>query len=98
MSPNVAEGGCCTMMNAFLLAVSLSEVKMVADALKEWEPRERPIIKHTQRWSRLYGMVTAWPDLPGWDAFRLVGVILRLQRQFQRAARHQPYGTSPQCL
>ena len=80
------------MMNALSLAASLTEINSVRDALTEWEARERPLIVHTQRWSRVYGMVTSWPEVLRWTAFRLVELSPWLQMQLQMAARHEPYG------
>lgn len=92
MPPNLAQGGGCAMMNALSLATSIGECSTIEPALKNWEWRERTLIEHTQRWSRLYGVVTAWPEAPRVAAFKIVERSPWLQKQLQKAARHRPYG------
>ena len=74
MPPNLAQGAGCAMMNALSLAVSLAN-NPVRDALTAWEAQERPLTEHTQRWSRIYGSLTIWPETLRSNAFAAMGKI-----------------------
>lgn len=95
MPPNLGQGGGCAMMNALALAVALDEQGSVEQALALWERRERPLIEHTQRWSRLYGRLALWPDTLRSAAFGAFDRIGFLQARYQRTARHVPTGYRP---
>jgi len=95
MPPNLAQGAGCAMMNALSLAVSL-ENNPVDDALRAWEARERPLTEHTQRWSRIYGSLTVWPETLRSNAFAAMGKIKWIRRRYQRTANHEPTGYKPQ--
>jgi len=60
MAPNLGQGGACAMMAALGLAVALEKFGSTEAALSAWEARERPIINHTQRWSRILGWGAKW--------------------------------------
>ena len=95
MSPNLGQGAGCAMMNALGLAVALDEISDVPAALTAWEQRERPLTEHTQRWARIYGAATFWPDGLRSAAFRLTARSGWLNRRYQRTAEHDPTGYSP---
>lgn len=97
MAPNLGQGGGCAIMNGLSLAHSLANTESVPQALAAWEKRERPLIEHTQRWSRIYGFMTRLPERLRSAALKAAGRPGFLQTQLQRAARHIPYGstTSP---
>ncbi len=95
MPPNLAQGAGCAMMNALSLAVSLSN-NPVRDALTAWEAQERPLTEHTQRWSRIYGSLTIWPETLRSNAFAAMGKIKWIRRRYQRTANHKPTGYNPQ--
>jgi len=94
MPPNLGQGGGCAMMGALALAAHLERPGSVESALYAWEEAERPLIEHTQRWSRLYSRVTAMP--PGLRAavFRTVERVPWLRAQHLKAANHVPTGTA----
>lgn len=52
MTPSLAQGAGCAMMNGLALAVALVESIDVDSALKEWEARERPITDKCQEMSQ----------------------------------------------
>ena len=62
MPPNLGQGGNCAIMNAFSLAVALEDNGDTHASLARWEQNERPITEDAQRWSRVYGAVTLWPE------------------------------------
>ena len=95
MPPNLAQGAGCAMMNALSLAVSLAS-NPVSDALTAWEAQERPLTEHTQRWSRIYGSLTIWPETLRSNAFAAMGKIKWIRRRYQRTANHKPTGYNPQ--
>ena len=95
MPPNLAQGAGCAMMNALSLAVSLAS-NPVSDALTTWEAQERPLTEHTQRWSRIYGSLTIWPETLRSNAFAAMGKIKWIRRRYQRTANHKPTGYNPQ--
>lgn len=95
MTPNLGQGGGCAMMNAFSLAQSLASAGDVPTALTDWEARERPLIEHTQLWSRIYGAVTRLPESVRSLALKAAARPGWLQTQLQRAAGHVPYGSVP---
>jgi hypothetical protein len=68
----------------------------VDDALRAWEALERPLTEHTQRWSRIYGSLTVWPEALRSNAFAAMGKIKWIRRRYQRTANHEPTGYKPQ--
>jgi 2-polyprenyl-6-methoxyphenol hydroxylase-like FAD-dependent oxidoreductase len=94
MPPNLGQGGGCAMMNALSLAVEVSETRELAAALARWEARERPLTEHTQRWSRFYSGLTAWPAALRARMFALMSGSRWLREQVNRTANHLPYGTA----
>jgi 2-polyprenyl-6-methoxyphenol hydroxylase-like FAD-dependent oxidoreductase len=96
MPPNLGQGAGCAMMNALSLAVLLTNSPL-ADALRDWEARERPLTEHTQRWSRIYGSLTVWPEMLRSKAFAAMGQVKWIRRRYQRTANHIPTGYRPQA-
>ena len=92
MAPNLAQGGNCAMMNALALAHHVDAAEDVAAGLSEWERVERPVIEHTQRWSRRF---TAPQALPEWLWTRLLPPLARsrwVREAVTRAPRRAPTG------
>jgi 2-polyprenyl-6-methoxyphenol hydroxylase-like FAD-dependent oxidoreductase len=92
MPPNLGQGGSCAMMGALSLAVHLERAADISQALQMWEKLERPLIEHTQKWSRLYSMLAAWPRILSGPALALLA-LPRFKRQYRRMASHIPTGT-----
>jgi 2-polyprenyl-6-methoxyphenol hydroxylase-like FAD-dependent oxidoreductase len=92
MPPNLGQGGSCAMMGGLSLAVYLDGAEDIPAALRQWEARERPLIEHTQRWSRLYSILAGWPRLLSAPVLSLL-TLPRLRAQYRRTASHIPTGT-----
>jgi 2-polyprenyl-6-methoxyphenol hydroxylase-like FAD-dependent oxidoreductase len=95
MPPNLGQGAGCAMMNALALAVHLEREPDIEAALAAWEASERALTEHTQRWSSVYGSFTTWPGALRSLAFRAMGGIPWLRRQYRRTALHVPTGYRP---
>jgi 2-polyprenyl-6-methoxyphenol hydroxylase-like FAD-dependent oxidoreductase len=91
--PHLAQGAALSMCNAVALADAL-ENRSVEDAMSLWEARQRPLTRHTQRWTRLYGFVVASiPSRATKLRSRFIGSIKGsrlLQAQLNRAAHYDP--------
>jgi 2-polyprenyl-6-methoxyphenol hydroxylase-like FAD-dependent oxidoreductase len=94
MPPNLGQGGGCAMMAALALAVHVDGAADIPAALAGWERAERPLIAHTQRWSRLYSRVTALPAGLRGAVFGTMQRLPWLRAQHLRAANHVPTGTA----
>jgi 2-polyprenyl-6-methoxyphenol hydroxylase-like FAD-dependent oxidoreductase len=92
MPPNLGQGGSCAMMGGLSLAVHLERDGDLLRALKTWEVEERPLIEHTQRWSRLYSIVAAWPRSLSRPVLSVLA-LPRIRKQYRRTASHIPTGT-----
>jgi 2-polyprenyl-6-methoxyphenol hydroxylase-like FAD-dependent oxidoreductase len=92
MPPNLGQGGSCAMMGGLSLAVHLEGAEDIPAALREWEARERPLIEHTQRWSRLYSILAGWPRMLSAPVLSLL-TLPRFRAQYRRTASHIPTGT-----
>jgi 2-polyprenyl-6-methoxyphenol hydroxylase-like FAD-dependent oxidoreductase len=92
LPPNLGQGGGFAMMNALSLSIYLDRHADVAEALAQWERRERPATDRVQRISVLYGLPTAWPPLARTLFFAVAGKWLVRQRRRIAAAR--PIGTA----
>jgi 2-polyprenyl-6-methoxyphenol hydroxylase-like FAD-dependent oxidoreductase len=92
MPPNLGQGGSCAMMGALSLAAHLERTADIPQALHNWEMQERPLIEHTQRWSRLYSVLAAWPRIFSGPVLALLA-LPRFKRQYRRVASHIPTGT-----
>jgi 2-polyprenyl-6-methoxyphenol hydroxylase-like FAD-dependent oxidoreductase len=92
MPPNLGQGGSCAMMGGLSLGVNLERGTDIPAALRSWEAQERPLIEHTQRWSRLYSVLAGWPRILSRPAFSLLAHP-RFQMQYRRTATHIPTGT-----
>jgi 2-polyprenyl-6-methoxyphenol hydroxylase-like FAD-dependent oxidoreductase len=93
MAPNLGQGGGCAMMNGLAVAVALEEGRDIADGLRRWEARERPLTEHTQRVSALYGRVTTLPPLVRRIVLWAAGKSSWAVEQRMRTALHIPTGT-----
>jgi 2-polyprenyl-6-methoxyphenol hydroxylase-like FAD-dependent oxidoreductase len=91
MPPYLAQGAGHAMMNALGLAKALQDARMIEAALKTWEQRERPLIDHTQLWTRIYGATMFLPK-PMKGVSILIEKIPWVAAQYVRAANHVPTG------
>jgi 2-polyprenyl-6-methoxyphenol hydroxylase-like FAD-dependent oxidoreductase len=94
MPPNLGQGGGCAMMTALSLATHVADAADLATALTAWEARERPIVEHTQRWSRRYSQVTRLPGGLRSLVFRGMDRIPWLKAQQTRTTDHIPAGAA----
>jgi len=92
MPPNLGQGGNCAIMNAFSLAVALESNNDLQVGLALWERNERPITEYAQRWSRLYGAVTLWPERLRNVIFGMTERSSWLRSRLERTARYVPTG------
>ena len=92
MPPNLGQGGSCAMMGGLSLAAHLENAADIPEALHRWEAQERPLIEHTQRWSRLYSILAGWPRAVSGPVLSLLA-LPRFKRQYRRTASHIPTGT-----
>ncbi|MFB8003073.1 FAD-dependent oxidoreductase [Nocardia sp. NPDC056000] len=93
--PYLGQGGGCAMMNALGLADAVSTLSAggdIAERLREWESRERPVIEHTQRWSYGLRLVNRIPDAMRSPVLTVSGRIERLGRSRMAAALSTPTG------
>jgi 2-polyprenyl-6-methoxyphenol hydroxylase-like FAD-dependent oxidoreductase len=94
MAPNLGQGACVAMVNAVVLARSLTGAYGVEEALKSWEANERPYILQIQRMSYLYGAVgTRWPHKLLGLRSKLLPILAksdRFQRNMRCALDHRP--------
>jgi 2-methyl-3-hydroxypyridine 5-carboxylic acid dioxygenase len=81
MAPTLGQGAGTSMMNALALAVVVTEVPKIEDALQIWEDRERPLTEFTQDASANVAKERAMSRGEGWNEYTL------------RAANHIPTGT-----
>jgi 2-polyprenyl-6-methoxyphenol hydroxylase-like FAD-dependent oxidoreductase len=94
MAPNLGQGGACAMMAALGLAVELEQTPDTARALPRWDARERPIIDHTQRWSRIFGLGANWPVALREPFLAMTVKWPWLRNQRMKPMRHLPTGTA----
>ena len=92
MPPNLGQGGSCAMMGGLSLAAHLEGGPDILRALEQWEAQERPIVELTQRWSRLYSIVAAWPRSLRRPVLSVLA-LPRFRKQYRRTASHIPTGT-----
>ncbi|MFC6886480.1 MULTISPECIES: FAD-dependent oxidoreductase [Actinomadura] len=91
--PYLGQGGGCAMMNALGLAHAVTRRGgSPADRLRAWEAVERPVIQHTQRFSRRLGTLNALPEAPRTAVMSLMGRSRGLARSRLRAAMTSPTG------
>lgn len=94
MAPNLGQGGACAMMAALGLAVALEEFRDVEAALAVWDARERPIINHAQRWSRVFGWGANWPVALRERFLAMTVTFPWLRDQRLKPVLHIPSGTA----
>lgn len=81
MAPTLGQGAGTAMMNALALAVTVTEVPKIEEALQIWEDRERPLTEDIQDASANVAKERAMSRGEAWTEFNL------------RAANHVPTGT-----
>jgi 2-polyprenyl-6-methoxyphenol hydroxylase-like FAD-dependent oxidoreductase len=95
MAPNLGQGGACAMMGALGLAVELEQTRDAEAALPRWDARERPIINHTQKWSRIYGLGANWPVALRETFLAMTVKWPWLRNQRLKPMMHRPTGAAP---
>jgi 2-polyprenyl-6-methoxyphenol hydroxylase-like FAD-dependent oxidoreductase len=96
--PNLGQGACLAMANALALAVLVDRGRGdLQPALEEWERRERPLVEHTQRWTYLWGLISATCP-PGLQRVRSpfvswMGKRQAIRTRLAKTASHVPTGT-----
>jgi len=93
MAPNLGQGGACAMMGGLGLAVALEKSPNIEAALSAWEARERPIITHAQRWSRVFGWGANWPAAAREPFLAMAVNWPWLRNQRLKPVLHIPTGT-----
>ena len=93
MAPNLGQGGACAMMAGLGLAVALEKSPNIEAALSAWEARERPIINHAQRWSRVFGWGANWPATAREPFLAMAVNWPWLRNQRLKPVLHVPTGT-----
>ncbi|WP_158811772.1 NAD(P)/FAD-dependent oxidoreductase [Beijerinckia sp. L45] len=94
--PNLGQGGGMAMQNGLALAVAMegvSDRRDIPDRLVAWEQRERDLVDHCQKWSRLYGEVSFLPDDVRKRAILGTMADPWIRTQILKAARSHPTGT-----
>ncbi|MGE3371497.1 MAG: FAD-dependent oxidoreductase [Rhizobiaceae bacterium] len=81
MSPPLAQGGGCAMMNGLSLAAFVDGVAQVDEALARWEAQERPLTDRTQLRSAHYAKTRQMATGNQW------------QGEIMETAMHRPTGT-----
>ena len=94
--PNLGQGAGMAMQTGLALAAAMDGVtdrRDVPDRLAAWEHRERDLVDHCQKWSRLYGEVSFLPDDVRSRAITKTMADPWIRAQVLRAARSHPTGT-----
>lgn len=85
--PYLGQGGGCAMMAASGLAHEVSGgAGTLGEQLRRWERTERPLIRHTQRFSSCVGRLNDVPDLPRRALLSVLGRSRSFGRSRLRAA------------
>jgi 2-polyprenyl-6-methoxyphenol hydroxylase-like FAD-dependent oxidoreductase len=93
MSPFLGQGGGCALMNAIGLAAAVADAPDIAQALEDWERRERPITEHTQEMSERLADMNYWPDDLRSKVMRIVGASPEIAAERMKTAMHVPTAT-----
>jgi 2-polyprenyl-6-methoxyphenol hydroxylase-like FAD-dependent oxidoreductase len=94
-TPNLGQGGGCSLMTALSLAVTLETEPDVPAALARWEPAQRPIVDLTQDVAYWYGQLAFLPQVLRHRLFRLIdGSDWLKRRTILATALHVPIGTA----
>ncbi len=96
--PNLGQGAGLAMANALALAVFADRYAGdLEHGLDQWEARERPLVAHTQRWTYLWGLISATCPR-GLERLRSpfvswVGKREAIRTRLAKTASHVPTGT-----
>ena len=94
-TPNLGQGGGCSLMTALSLAVTLETELDVPAALARWEAAQRPIVELTQDVAYWYGQLAFLPQVLRHRLFRLIdGSDWLKRRTILATALHVPIGTA----
>jgi len=95
MPPYLGQGGGCALMNGLALAAAVDGAPDVAQALVEWEDRERPITEHTQDTAERLGDMNFWPDDVRSQVMKITGKCAEIGMERMKTARYAPAATEP---
>ncbi len=94
--PNLGQGACLAMSSGLALGSMLGTSNDIEGALERWEAYERPIVRHTQRWTWLWGLASvAFPHRLQRARSRFVSWLAHrdwVARNLERTSRHVPAG------
>jgi 2-polyprenyl-6-methoxyphenol hydroxylase-like FAD-dependent oxidoreductase len=104
MSPGLGQGGGSSLVSALTLASLLEGNDAIEPALAEWEVRLRPLVEHTQFWSKVTWPLIPWPawgarlyySFPlakGWIARQRMLPSAHIARGTERAPRWEPHSS-----
>jgi 2-polyprenyl-6-methoxyphenol hydroxylase-like FAD-dependent oxidoreductase len=96
--PNLGQGGGTAMQGGLALAAHLegvSDPRDIPDRLMAWEKKERPLMDHCQKWSRLYGEISFLPNEVRERTIKHGLADPWVREQMSRAARSIPTGSKP---
>jgi 2-polyprenyl-6-methoxyphenol hydroxylase-like FAD-dependent oxidoreductase len=96
--PNLGQGGGMAMQSGLGLGAAMEGVtdpRDIPDRLAAWENKERPLVDHCQKWSRLYGEISFLPDDVRERVVRHGMADPWVREQMSRAARSVPTGAKP---
>lgn len=90
MPPYLGQGGGCALMNGLALAAAVTDGDDIAQALLDWEMRERPLTEHTQDTAERLGDMNFWPDDVRSQVLKITGRCREIGMERMRTARHVP--------
>ncbi|MSO73887.1 MAG: FAD-dependent monooxygenase, partial [Alphaproteobacteria bacterium] len=93
MSPGLGQGGGSSLVSALTLPALIDKLGAVEPALEAWEAALRPLVQHTQRWSKITWPLIPWP---AWIAKRYYAFPLAkgwIAKQRMRPSLHIAKGT-----
>ena len=93
MVPGLGQGCGMAVSNAVALATTLAEEPTVEQALRAWEQRQRPLVKHTQFWSWTTWPLTRVPAPVARTVFNFPVLKDWIHQQRSKTSRHVPHGT-----
>jgi 2-polyprenyl-6-methoxyphenol hydroxylase-like FAD-dependent oxidoreductase len=93
MPPYLGQGGGCALMNGLGLAAAVTGAADVAQALVEWEARERPLTEHTQDTAERLGDMNFWPDDVRSEVLKITGRCREIGMVRMKTALHVPTAT-----
>ncbi|HEV2573878.1 MAG TPA: NAD(P)/FAD-dependent oxidoreductase [Beijerinckiaceae bacterium] len=93
MPPYLGQGGGCALMNGIGLAAAVADAPDVAQALRDWEARERPMTEHTQDTAERLGDMNFWPDDVRSQVLKITGQCREIAMERMKTALYAPTAT-----